>query len=176
MDSHNKVNLIYLMAERVMNNDVSESDKQFVKELFEESNYLEDIIHFKKMNLPVASRKWGHMYNPPSSYFPTETPTDATMLYDSQVHYIYVQSTNIARYGESYWISVDSDNTLYSLPIIKAFKEFDFEVGGFYRIECTNTIRWGDGDKRKYVMDIVEIDEETFIKEGVKSHALNKYH
>lgn len=170
-DEYLQPNLIPMMVNRILNGDASDSDKQFVRELLEESNFLDKVLGFRQLTTPVALRNWGKMWNNPSEYYPTETPCDASHLYDHRPHYVYIHSTNVARWGESYWISVDCENILHSLPVIKAFKDYDFEVGKFYKITCTDTLRWGN-NKRKYLMEIEESTEEEFLELGLKQYAL----
>lgn len=174
-DAHLEPEILHMMAKRVADNEASETDKQFVRELFEESNYLDNVLNFRELQTPIELRNWTYMFNNPSEYYPTETPMDTSDLYDHKEHYVYVQSTNVARWGESYWVSVDCENSLYSLPVIKAFKEFDFEVDKFYKIQCTETIRWGN-NKRKYVMDIVECSEEDYFEKGLERYARGRCH
>lgn len=159
----------YIMAKRVAEG-VSETEEQFVREIFEESETLKSINHFRDLTTPVQLRRWTYMKRNPTEYCPTVSSCDATQLYDKKEHYVYIQSEcNIHRWGESYWISVDCDNTLYSLPVIKDFKNYDFQVGKFYKITCTDTIHFG-GNKKKYVMDIQESTEEEFMNKGFDNY------
>lgn len=168
-DAHNELNLIPLMARKVLDGECA--DEQFVRDLLEESNYRDNVHTVRKLTRPVAERRWGKNYNRPTEYYPqNDRPVDATQLYDHREHYVYIHSTNVATWGESYWISVDCANSLDSLPVIKAFKEFDFEVGKFYKIQCVDEIQWGNG-KRKYIMEIEESNEEEFLEKGFIKYA-----
>ena len=82
--------------------------------------------------------------------------------------YIQSECTN-HRWGDSYWISIDCDNTLYSLPVIKDLKNYDFQIGKFYKIKCEDEIRFG-GNKKKYVMSIEESTEEEFMEKGLHQY------
>ena len=171
---HN-LELVPLMAEKVLKG-VSEVEEQMVRELIEESQYIYAVNAVRELTRPISERTgdWGYLYNNPSTYYPVETPCDATELYNGREHYIYVHSENEARWGQSYWISVNCGNTLESLPIIKAFKDFEFEIGKFYKVICTDTVTWGNG-KKKYLMDISEVSEEDFMNKGFVAFCKNRY-
>lgn len=157
-----------VMANKVING-TSNTEEQLIRELFEESTTLKSINHFRDLTCPVTLRNWTASYNPSTTYHPTETPMDATELYDGRIHYIYIHSKNQARYGESYWISVDCSNSLGSLPVIKDFKNYKFQIGKFYKIQCTDTIYFG-GNKKKYCMEIEESTEEEFMTKGFEQY------
>ena len=158
------------MVNRVIDG-ASETEKSVIRELMEESDMIKSINNFRDLTTPVHLRRWTYMNRNPTEYCPVVSSTDATQLYDGKEHYVYIvkECTN-HRWGESYWISVDCDNTCYSLPVIKAFKEYDFEIGKFYKIICTDTIHFG-GNKKKYIMSIEESNEEEFLTKGLTQYA-----
>ena len=160
----------YVMAEKVATEKASDNEKAFIREIFEESETLKSINHFRDLTTPVHLRRWTYMQRNPTEYCPFVSSQDATQLYDFREHYVYIQSecTN-HRWGDSYWISVDCDNTLYSLPVIKDFKNYDFQIGKFYKIKCEDEIRFG-GNKKKYVMSIEESTEEEFMEKGLHQY------
>lgn len=165
--------LVPLMARRVLQGTTPE-EEQTIRELLEESNYLDTINTVRKLTRPIAERngKWGRMYNRKTEYSPFETATDGTQLYDGRDHYVYIQGEcKEHRWGETYWVSIDCENTLYALPIIKDFKNHDFEIGKFYKIKCVDEIHFG-GNKKKYVMDIQDTTEEEFMEQGFRQYAL----
>lgn len=166
--STNRSSLI--MAQRVIDG-ASEDEKKLIREILEESDVINSINNYRHLTTPVSLRRWAFMKRNPTEYCPFISSVDATHLYNRETHYVYIHSEcNIHRWGDSYWVSVDCDNTLYSLPVIKAFKEYEFEIGKFYKITCTDTIHFG-GNKKKYIMEIEECDEETFMKEGLDQYA-----
>lgn len=156
------------IAERVLQEDLSEELIQFIRETFEEStgNHIGIV---RQLTTPISERHWYYSYNNKTSYCPVETPCDA-YLYDMQPHYVYIHSEVEGRWGDTYWISDNCHSTLYSLPVIKDFKNFDFEIGHFYKITCVDEIYFARG-KKKYCMEIEEITEETFMSEGFKAFA-----
>ena len=158
------------MVNRVIDG-ASETEKSVIRELMEESDMIESINNFRDLTTPVALRRWTYMNRNPTEYCPVVSSTDATQLYDGKEHYVYIvkECTN-HRWGDSYWISVDCDNTCYSLPVIKAFKEYEFKIGKFYKITCTDTIHFG-GNKKKYIMSIEESNEEEFLNKGLHQYA-----
>ena len=161
------------MAQRVIDG-VSDDEAQLIREFIEESDMINSLNNYRHITTPVSLRRWAFMKRNATEYCPYISSEDATMLYNGKPHYVYVHSEcDCHRWGDSYWISVDCDNTLYSLPVIKAFKEYEFKIGKFYKITCTDTIRWGN--KKKYVMEIEESDEETFMKEGLRQYARRWY-
>jgi len=176
-NGHMELKLLPVMAQRILKGTTPE-EEQMVRELLEETEYISTINTVRKLTRPISERtgKWSLAYNRPTEYYPSETrPMDATELYDHRTHYIYIESTNQATWGESYWISVDCQNTLYSLPVIKAFKEYDFEVGKFYKITCTDELRWGN-NKRKYIMEIEESDKSEFMEKGFVTFATREFY
>lgn len=171
--NYNNPRTIENIAERVLGHlgGVTEQELQFSYEILCHSKDGQSAIKtVRKLTTPLSHRKWSTNWNRPTEYYPTETPMDATQLYDGRVHYIYIHSENQARWGSSYWISDNCSNSLNSLPVIKAFKDFDFKIGKFYKVECTNIIRWGK-NKCKYEMSIEECSEETFMEQGFIQYA-----
>lgn len=164
-----------VMAKRVIAG-VNRVEERLIRELFEESETLKSINNYRDITTPVALRHWYYAQRNPTEYCHFVSSMDATKLYDEREHYVYIESecTN-HRWGESYWISVDCENTLYSLPVIKDFKNYDFEVGKFYKIQCTNTIYYG-GNKKKYCMDIEPCSEEEFMEKGLEQYIRRKYY
>lgn len=159
-----------VMVNRVING-ASETEKATIREIFEESEMLTSINNFRDLTTPVNLRRWTYWKRNPTEYCGFTSSMDATELYDEREHYVYIQSEcNIHRWGKSYWISVDCDNGLRSLPVIKAFKEYEFEIGKFYKITCTDTIHFG-GNKKKYIMSIEESNEEEFLTKGLTQYA-----
>ena len=159
-----------VMAEKVLSGNLNENELEFVASVFEESDADFFIRVVRQLQTPVSDKHWYFSYRNANDFCPVETPMDATQLYDGKPHYVYIHSKNDARWGESYWISDNGFNSLESLPVIKAFKEYPFEVGHFYRIECTNTIYYGN-NKKKYEMDISEVDEDEFMIGGFEQFA-----
>ncbi len=159
-----------VMAKRVIDG-VTPAEEQIIREFFEESELLQSINNFRNLTTPVTLRKWTYMNRNPTEYCHIVSSCDATQLYDEQEHYVYIaeECTN-HRWGDSYWISVDCDNTLYSLPVIKDFKKYDFQIGKFYKIQCTDIIHFGR-NKKKYIMDIQESSEEEFLTKGLHQYA-----
>lgn len=171
--NYNNPRTIENIAERVLGHlgGVTEQELQFSYEILCHSEDGQSAIKtVRKLTTPLKKRKWNTIWNRATEYYPTETPMDATQLYNGKVHYIYIQSKNQARWGESYWISDNCSNDLESLPVIKAFKEFNFEIGKCYKVECTNVIRWGN-NKCKYEMSIEECSEEDFMEQGFIQYA-----
>ena len=162
--------LTYVMANKINNEEVSETEKAFIREYFEESDVLNSINHFRELLTPVHLRNWTYALRNPTEYHPAVSSMDATELYDFRDHYVYIESECTKhRWGKSYWISVDCQNTLYSLPVIKDFKEYNFEIGKFYKIKCEDEIHWGN--KKKYVMSIEECSESEFMEKGLHQYA-----
>lgn len=158
------------MAKKVING-CSQAEENFIRETFEESDIITVINQVRKLTRNINERNWTYMFNRKTEYNPYETAMDGTKLYDHREHYVYIKSKCTQhRYGETYWISIDCDNELYSLPIIKDFKNYDFEIGTFYKIQCTDEIKFGN--KKKYVMDIQESSEEEFMEKGFKNYAI----
>lgn len=144
---------------------------EFVENLFKESDVSITIENIISMSTPVNEREWIRGYTSPTHYYPDSSPLDCTSLYDGYVHYIYVESEVEGRWGDTYWISDNGMDTLEALPTIKAFKDFNFEVGKFYKVQCTDTIYWGN-NKKKYVFDVIEeITEEEFLGNGYLAYS-----
>lgn len=163
--------ITYVMADKVNSNEASETEKAFIREYFEESETLKSINHFRNVTTPVNLRNWTLNFNPATEYHPTETAMDGTQIYDGREHYVYIyKNCRQHRWGDTYWISIDCDNSLYSLPVIKDFKNYEFEIGKFYKIKCVDEIHFG-GNKKKYVMDIQESTEEEFMTKGLHQYA-----
>lgn len=158
-----------ILAKRV-NEGASETEQMVIREIMEESDILQSINHYRDLTTPVNLRKWTLSYNRATEYCPFETACDDTRLYDGKEHYVYIKAEcKQHRWGDTYWISTDCSNELKSLPVIKAFKEHDFQVGKFYKITCTDTIHFGN-NKKKYIMEIEETDEQTFMTKGLKQY------
>lgn len=159
-----------IMAKRVIDG-ATETEQDLIREILEESETLKTINHYRNLTTPVSLRRWTANFNPGNNYYASETAMDGTHLYNGREHYVYVQSEcKQHRWGETYWVSIDCDNSLYSLPVIKDFKNYDFEVGKFYKITCTDTIYYG-ANKKKYVMSIEESNEEEFMSKGLHQYA-----
>ena len=156
-------NLESRLAKRVLDGNLTDEQLSLVKEVFEEGGRMESI---RKLITPVSDKKFTTSWTTPTHYYPDPTPLDVT-LSDGEPHWVYIHSPVQGRWGETYWVSVDCSPSLGSLPVIKAFNEFDFEVGHFYKITCTDIIHWGrDHEKKKYVYDIVECSEEEYMEQG----------
>lgn len=143
---------------------------EYVENLFRESDISIIIDNMELMTTPVSERKWERVHTSPTNYDPNTYPLDCTSLYDEFEHYIYVESEVRGKWGDTYWISDNGLNYLESLPTIKAFQNFDFEVGKFYKVQCTDVIYWGN-NKKKYVFDIEESNEEEFLNKGIFARA-----
>ena len=154
------------LAHEVLNGDLTDDQLALAEKIIGESRmkYVGELI------APVSEKKFSYYYNNPTQYFPTETPMDSTVIYNGEPHWIYIHSPADGRYGETYWISVNCEPHLYSLPVIKAFKEYEFEVGKFYKLTCVDTIHWG-GNKKKYVFEIEECSEDEYMEKGFISDA-----
>lgn len=164
-----------VMAKRVIDG-VNRVEEQFIREMFEESESLKSINNYRDLTTPVGLRNWHYAKRNPTEYCHIVSSMDATELYDEREHYVYIESEcGIHRWGESYWISVDCENTLYSLPVIKDFKNYDFEVGKFYKIQCTKTIYYG-GNKKKYCMSIEPCTEKEFMEKGLEQYIRRRYY
>lgn len=166
--------LVVAMAQRVLEGNLSKNEEQLIRELLEETNSITTVENVRNLTTPVHLRNWSRSYNRATEYCPAETPMDSTELYDGREHYVYIQGETEGRWGDTYWISVDCDNSLGALPVIKDFKNYDFQVGGFYKITCTDTIYFGR-NKKKYVMDIRESTEEEFMEKGFIAYATREY-
>lgn len=150
------------IAERVLSKNMTDEQLEFVLEVFSEQ-YTMDYV--KGLITPVSKKDFVYEYNNPTEYFPTETPLDDFGLYDGEPHFIYIHSSVQGRYGETYWISDNCSSSLKALPTIKSFKEFDFQIGKFYKVKCVDEIHWGN-NKKKYVFEISEISEDEFMENG----------
>ena len=161
------------IAERVLGhlNGVSNTELQFAYEILEHSEHGRYAIKVvRELTTPINLRKWGYSWNRATEYTPFETAHDSTQLYDNREHYIYIHSKCTQhRWGETYWISTDCNNTLESLPVIKDFKNFDFKIGRFYKVICEDTIYFGK--KKKYKMKIEETTEKEFMEQGFVNYA-----
>lgn len=156
------------LAKRVIDGDLTDEQLSLVKDVFEEYGRMKSI---KKLTTPVSDKKYTTSWTTPTYYYPDPAPLDVQIA-DGEPHWVYIHSQVQGRWGETYWVSVDCSSSLGSLPVIKAFNEFDFEIGHFYKITCTDIIHWGaNGEKKKYVYDIVECSEEEFMDKGFQSNA-----
>ena len=155
------------IAKRVLDGEITEEQATFVEEVFKGGSKME---YVQKLITPVSDKEFTFQYNRPTEYFPSQTPMDSVAIKDGNPHWIYIHSECQGRYGETYWISDNCSSSLNSLPTLKVFKEFDFEVGHFYKITCTDEIHWGNG-RRKYLFEIKECTEEEYMRKGFISDA-----
>ena len=153
------------IAEKVLAGELTDDQLAFASDVLGDGI----MAYVEKLTTPVSDKKFTFEYTAPSYNYPNPTPLDAH-LYDYEYHWIYIHSEAKMRWGDSYWISNNCSSTLYGLPVIKAFKEFDFEVGHFYRVILTDCIEWG-GNKKKYIFKIEECSEEEFMTKGFYSDA-----
>lgn len=147
---------------------------EFVLDIFENSKEKAIVSHVDELLTPVSDKKWTFSWNPANTFVSVDTPRESSAIYDGWVHYIYIHSEVEGRYGDTYWYSNNCSNHLNALPCIKAFKEFNFEVGHFYKIKLVDTITWGN-NRKKYVFDIKEVDEEKYMKRGFLMNARSSY-
>ena len=173
-DDRNGRNLTYIFAQRIIHNELTETELNIIRQGLEESNGKFYINIVRQLQTPVQHKHWYFSYNNPTSYHPTHTPMDCTKLYNGKTHYVYIHSATTGRYGETYWISNNGRETLEALPVIKDFQEYDFQIGKFYRITCTDTIHFGK-NKKKYVMQIEESDEAEYMEKGFIEYAKRNY-
>ena len=160
-------NLESRIAKKVIDENITDEQLLFVKEVFGDGGRME---YVKELITPVSEKEFSKEWTTPTYYHPNSAPLDEVQLYDGNPNWIYIHSEVQGRWGETYWISTNCGSTLKSLPVIKAFKDFDFKVGHFYKVTCTDTIYWGD-NKKKYVFDIEEVSEEEYMKGGFLSDA-----
>ena len=157
------------LAKRVLDGNLTDEQLSLVREVFEEIGRMKSI---GKLTTPVSDKKWTTSWTTPTYHYPNPAPLDVVKISDGEPHWIYIHSPVQGRRGETYQVSVDCSSSLGSLPVIKAFNEFDFEVGHFYKVTCTDIIHWGaNGEKKKYVYDIVECSEDEFMEKGFLSNA-----
>ena len=156
------------LAKRVLDGNLTDEQIDLVRDVFEEGGRMKSI---RKLTTPVSDKEWTTSWTTPTYHYPNSAPLDV-VISDGDPHWIYIHSPVQGRWGETYWVSVDCSSSLGSLPVIKAFNEFDFEVGHFYKVTCTDIIHWGaNGEKKKYVYDIIECSEEEFMGKGFLSNA-----
>lgn len=84
--------------------------------------------------------------------------------------YVYVESEFEGRYGKQFKVACNCEDELYTTYSRKQIVE-TFEAGKFYKIALDDIREFGNGYK-KFCYDIEEIDEETYIREGIftRSH------
>ena len=160
-------NLETRLAKKVLEGNLTDDQTALIEEVFQGR-----MGSVEKLITPVADKEFTYSYNNPTEYFPQYTPMDNVVIKDGNNHWIYIHSEAQGRYGETYWISVDCSTSLNSLPVIKAFKDYDFQVGHFYRLRMTDEITWG-GNKRKYIYEIEECSEEEYMRKGFQSQAFD---
>lgn len=95
-------------------------------------------------------------------------PTYADFGY--KPNYIYVYDEFQGKYGKQFRVTVNCENELCHTYSRKQLNE-SLEVGKYYKICLDKVVTFGKGYK-KYCYEIEEIDEETYIKEGIftRSH------
>lgn len=160
------------IAQKVLSGELTDEQLDFATEILSAGAYMD---HVKSLIVKPSEKEYTYSYNPPTEYFPSETPMDDRTLYDGEPHYIYIHSEVQGRYGETYWFSNNCSSSLGALPTIKSFKEYDFEVGKCYKVKCVDEITWGN-NKKKYVMDIQEVSEEEFLNKGFMNDAWDMGH
>ena len=156
------------IAEKVLSGELTDDQIEFAIEILSGDGSRMEYV--KSLITKPSEKEYTYSYNNPTEYFPSYTPMDDRTLYNGDPHYVYIHSEVQGRYGETYWFSNNCSKSLGALPTIKAFKEYDFEVGKFYKITCVDEITWGNG-KKKYIMDIQEASEEDFIYYGLRYDA-----
>ena len=162
-------NLESRIAKKVLDGNMTDEQLSFVMDVFNDGGRMDSV---QKLITPVSEKKFSTEWTTPTHYYPNPAPLDAH-LSDGNPHWIYIHSPVQGRWGETYWISIDCNSSLRALPVIKSFKEYDFEVGHFYKVTCVDIIYWGaNGDKKKYVYEIEECTEDEYMSNGFINDAI----